>query len=266
MKNSHLLILGGILLLLNACVTHENLLSLQKKDGKPYPEQEYIEQMPAIKIQPDDILSIKVYSFNVEAVLPFNPTTGVGGEGGAGGGEPGGGAPVITGTGYLVDENGYIDFPVIGKIRLKGLSREEAKEKIRQLLLSYVKDPTVEIRFLNFHVSIFGEVRTPGIFTFPDEKFSIIEALAMAGGMTDLANQSNILLIREEDNIRKFGRIDISSNDVFQSNYFYLHQNDVIYIEPLKQKTATVADPVTRVLAIMGGVLATTSILITTFR
>ena len=234
-----------LLLLLSSCVSHSDLLSLQNQPDIEYPETASIIQDFEIKIQVDDILSVQVFNINPEAVLIFNPTRGVG----AGSAEGTG----ALGNGYLVDREGYIDFPVLGKIYLKGQTREEAKKTIRYLLEKYVKNPTVEIRMLNFHVSVLGEVSSPGIYTFPDERFTILEALTMAGGFTNFSNQTNILLIREEDNLRKYSRIDLSSADVFQSDFFYLQQNDVIYIEPLPQKTAIIADPITRIFGVAGG-------------
>jgi len=244
-----------LLLLLNSCVSHRDLLSLQTQSGIDYPETAPISQDFEIKIQVDDILSIQVFNINPEAVLIFNPTRGVG----AG---PGDGTGAL-GNGYLVDREGYIDFPVLGKIYLKGQTREDAKKTIIYLLEKYVKNPTVEIRMLNFHVSVLGEVNGPGIYIFPDERFTILEALTMAGGFTSFSNQTNILLIREEDNLRKYGRIDLSAADVFQSEFFYLQQNDVIYIEPLPQKTSTVADPVTRVVGLVGGLAGLTTVIVT---
>ena len=247
-----ILLICLLLILLNSCVSHKELLSLQYSEGEGYPAAELITQQSKIKIQIDDILSISVFSFSPEAVVPFNPNNTITQ-----------GAESAIGIGYLVDKNGYIDFPVLGKIKLIGLSREEAKYKISKLLTNYIKEPTVEIRFLNFHVSIFGEVAAPGIYTFPDEKFTIIEALVMAGGLTPFANQKNILLIREDNNERKFGRIDMSSNQIFKSEYYYLQQNDVLYIEPLKEKTATVADSATKVISFISGLIGVISIIVT---
>ncbi len=243
------------LCLLASCVNQRDLLSLQPAPNTDYPETYPIGQDFEIKIQVDDILSIQVFNVNPEAVLIFNPTRGVGAGAGDGAG--------ALGNGYLVDRDGYIDFPVLGKIYLKGQTREEAKKTIRYLLEKYVKNPTVEIRMLNFHISMVGEVASPGVYVFPDERFTILEALAMAGGFTNFSNQTNILLIREEDNVRKYGRIDLSSADVFQSEFFYLQQNDVLYIEPLKEKTATVADPVTRIVGLVGGLAGLATIIIT---
>lgn len=243
-----------IMCISSSCVSHKDLLSLQKYSQEPFPESSPITQNFDIKIQVDDILSVQVFSSNPEAVSIFNPSLGAGvqGEGGK-----------SIGIGYLVDKEGYIDFPVLGRIYLKGQTREEAKQTIRYLLEKYVKEPTVDVRMLNFHISVFGEITSPGVYTFPDERFSILEALTMAGGFTDFSNQTNILIIREEDNLRKYARIDVGSSEVFQSEYFYLQQNDVIYIEPLKQKAATVADPITRAVGLIGGFAGLATIIIT---
>jgi polysaccharide biosynthesis/export protein len=173
-------------------------------------------------IQPNDLLAISVTSLSVESNALFT------------------GNPLETNPGYLVDENGYVDFPLIGRIELSGLTREQAKEKMTAKLNEHVKYPIVNIRFLNFRVTVLGEVTTPASFTIPTDKINIFEALGLAGDMTVYGKRENVLLIREEGAERTTVRLNLNDKEILNSPYFYLQQNDVIYIEPDKAKVQRV--------------------------
>jgi polysaccharide biosynthesis/export protein len=238
--------------LLNGCIPHEKLVNFQEESAAKFLNAQYVQEPPKVKIQTDDILSITVSTFDSTAAKVFNRNIA---------------GPSMTGSfigqGYLVGDDGNIEFPVLGKIKLKGLNREAAKDSIRNKLLTYLRDPVVEVRFLNLHVSVMGEVKIPGIYTFSDEKFTILEALTIAGDLTDFADRANILVIREHEKIREFGKVDLSSARAFDSQYFYLSQNDVIYVKPLKEKAKILQDPVSRALAISGVVASLATIIIT---
>ncbi|MFQ5447722.1 MAG: polysaccharide biosynthesis/export family protein [Saprospiraceae bacterium] len=243
-------ILAG--LLLNGCIPQEKLINFQEESAAKFLNAQYVQEAPKIKIQADDILSITVSTFDSTAAKVFNKNiTNMGADGS------------FIGQGYLVAEDGNIEFPVLGKIKVKGLSREAAKDSIRNKLLTYLRDPVVEVRFLNLHISVMGEVNRPGIYTFPDERFTILEALTIAGDMTNYADRANILIIREHEKIREFGKVDLSSSRAFDSQYFYLAQNDVVYVKPLKEKAKLLQDPVSRALAISGVVASLATIIIT---
>jgi polysaccharide export outer membrane protein len=144
------------------------------------------------------------------------------------------GAP--TPPGYLVQENGNIEFPIIGSIKVGGLTRTQAIEQIKQQLSSYVVNPTVSVRILNFRVTVLGEVRNPGTFTIPNERITILEALGVSGDLLITGERQNVLVIREEDGTRKEYRIDLTQESLFSSPVFYLQQNDVVYVEPNRAK------------------------------
>jgi polysaccharide export outer membrane protein len=142
-----------------------------------------------------------------------------------------------TNEGYLVDKNGQINFPVIGKIEIAGFTREEATLKMTELLEEYVKDPIINIQYLNFKITVIGEVANPNTFTLATDRISILEALGLAGDMTQYGKRENVLLIRDQDGVRKAVRLNLNDKSILNSPYFMLQQNDVLYVEPDKIKS-----------------------------
>lgn len=186
-------------------------------------------------IQENDILGISISSLNAEASAIFNPpntnnirsTTVTGANT-----EPGG---------YLVNSDGTIQLPVLGSIKAAGLTKKELKDNITNMILSkkLLVDPLVEIRFLNYEVTVIGEVAHPTVITVPSEKISLLKAIGLAGDLTIYGKRDNVLLIREENGKRKTRHIDLNSRNFFNSPYYYLQPNDVVYVEPNKAKIAT---------------------------
>ncbi|MEM8526567.1 MAG: polysaccharide biosynthesis/export family protein [Bacteroidota bacterium] len=193
-------------------------------------------------MQPNDVLFIQVEADDLEGIAaqPFNKTAGMIGGGGGGGN-------LIELNGYLVDTAGQIEFPILGTLEVGGKTTSEAREELEGKLLPYIKAPIVNIRFLNFRVNIMGEVGAPGVITTTNERLTIMEAITQAGGLTPVGNATNILIVREKGNQREYGRINLKDRAVFHSPYFYLYQNDVIYIEPLETKITQVRDPAQRI-------------------
>jgi len=199
-----------------------------------------------IKIQPDDILEIIVNSINADAAAPFNlgntNPTGMpmaqSGQGGIGARSNSAGSNNSNGEGYLVDKNGNIDFPILGNIKAVGLTVLQLKEVLKGKLDKYLQDPIVNIRLLNYKITILGEVGHPSTYSIPSERLTIVDAIGMAGDITIYGKRENILLIREEDGKRNFIRLNLNSSNIFQSPYYYLKQNDIVYVEPNKSKIA----------------------------
>src|SRR5688572_3635848 len=168
-------------------------------------------------IKPNDILSITVTSLNSEASDIFNKPE-----------QPFGSnfttATTTSATGYLVNLDGYIQFPIIGNVRVLGLTQKQLKAQLTKSLVDrkLLVDPVVDIRILNFRVSVMGEVSRPGVVTVPSEKISILEALALAGDLTVYARRDNVLLIREENGKRITKRIDLTASNILTSQYYYL--------------------------------------------
>ena len=204
------------------------------------------------KLQADDVLSIVVSSENPENTVPFN-------------------LPQIQGSSestgsqnniktYLIDAHGEIDFPVIGKIKLAGLARSDANKKIADLVSDYIKNPGINLRILNFEVSVLGEVNRPGSIPITSERITLLEALSKAGDLTIYGKRTNILVIREIDGIKTYKSIDITQSDFINSSFYYLAQNDVVVVHPNQTKiNAAAVGPNTSV------ILSSISLLLTLF-
>jgi len=173
---------------------------------------------------------------------------------------------VRTGSPYLVDLSGDIEFPVLGKIHLGGLTMEQARDTFKQRLSRHLANPIVNLRWLNFKFTVLGEVNHPATYTLPERSVSVLEAVGLAGDLTNYGNRKNILIIREQDGQREFGRLDLQDRNVFNSPFFYLKQNDVIYVEPLKQKTGVVSDQATKVLPWVSAGAILTNVILLIFR
>lgn len=222
---------------MTSCVQYEELLYFRKdvENARPQFPNDTIQNLIALRIQKNDVLSITVHTFDPTLSAPFNLMQ----PGIAGGAAAGGTSPF---TSYIIDENGQIDFPVLGKLTLKGKTATEARMEITDALKKYLKDPVVNVRFVNFRISVIGEVNQPGTFAINNDRVTILEALSMAGDLTDYSNRTNVLIIREQDGIRKFGEFNLQSPEIFKSEYYYLKQGDVVYVEPTENKEAAVRD------------------------
>lgn len=189
------------------------------------------------RICPDDMLSITVSAMDPLAVAPFNlPIVSYS--------SPGSENIYTTPTmqPYLVDIDGYISFPIIGKIKIGGLIKSEASKLIKEKLEPYLKDPIVIIQFMNYKVTILGEVMRPGSYTIKNERITLLEALGMAGDLTVYGKRDNLLLIREKiSGEKEYVRINLNSTDILSSPFYYLQQNDVIYVEPNTTKISSAA-------------------------
>lgn len=187
-------------------------------------------------IKKDDILSISIQTLDPTVTInqPTTPITNVNNN--LNSTSPTGISP--TQNGYLVDNEGFIDFPIIGKIKVAGLTTSQALELLKSQAEKYYKNPTVTLRFSNFKVSIMGEVNKPSVYVFPNERVSVLDALSYAGDLTAYGKRANILLIREIDSTgnKDFIRLNLNSTDFLSSPYFYLKQNDMIYVPPTKSK------------------------------
>lgn len=195
---------------------------------------------PPIRIEADDQLLIQIYSPDPEAAAFFKvPTAAVE--------EASGPTP-----NYLVDPDGNIDVPMIGTVQARGLTVTELRDEIKSRLSTYLRDPIVNVRFGHLKFSILGEVKNPGSFSVPEERVTALEALGLAGDITNYGNRTNILVIRETAGQREFGYLNLQDRGVFQSPYFYLRPNDVLYVEPTKAKVGSVSDQVNKVLPWVG--------------
>ncbi len=141
-------------------------------------------------------------------------------------------------SGFLVDKKGMIELPVIGKIKVSGMSTADARDFIHDRVAIFYKDPVINVRFANFNITVLGEVARPATYVVPNEKLSVLDAIGMAGDLTIYGKRENILLVRDSLGQKKYIRFDLNSSSMFNSPYFYLRQGDVIYVEPAKAKIA----------------------------
>jgi polysaccharide export outer membrane protein len=231
MKRLRLLVLLVFPLYLFSCSTQKKVPYYldNVKDTASIPASAY----PDIKIQKNDLLSIQVYSDatrpEVDALynLPAAGSTG------------GSGSQLASPSGFLVDADGNIQYPRLGVFHAEGLTKKELADQIVQRLTTPVellRNPTVIIRFLNYKISVIGEVNSQGPFTLPNEKVTILDAIALAGGMTDFGRKENVKVLREINGKTEIGVVDLSNDDFFRSPYYNLMQNDIVFVEPNKQK------------------------------
>jgi polysaccharide export outer membrane protein len=243
----------------SSCVSHRQIVTFNDVDF-PLNTPEEIANQVELRIQPDDVLNIQVSSFDPQAAAPFNLGSGQRNNNQMMNNQNLGALSLFQG--YLVGPNGVIDFPVLGPVEVGGLTLEELRQELLTQLEPYLKDAAVNIRYLNFRVTLLGEVGRPSTYNITNNRISIFDAIGMAGDLTDYANRTNVLVIREQNGQREYGRLDLQSIDCFQSPYFYLKQNDVVYVEPLPSRTATVADPIQRVISYVSAGLSIITIIL----
>jgi polysaccharide biosynthesis/export protein len=176
----------------------------------------------------DDLLSIKILADDPESAAQFNLPDG-GGIRGINQGYLTGNAVI---SGYLIDENGFIDMPIIGKVNIMGMTRIEASEHIANLVKDYLKNPVVHIQIENFKITVLGDVGRAGTYRIPNERITLVEAIGLAGDLRITGVRTNVLVIRDRNGIKSEYRVDLTSKEFLQSPVYYLEQNDVVYVEP----------------------------------
>lgn len=189
--------------------------------------------IPKLVIQNNDLLSISVSSLNPEASAIFNQPNNTPANNNT--------STTTAATGYLVDGEGNVQFPFLGAVKAAGLSKDELKDKLTKAMVDkkLLVDPIITIRFLNFKVTVLGEVAHPNVITVPSERISLLEAIGLAGDLTIYAQRDNVLVIRDEDGKKVTHRLNLNSTELFNSPYYYLKTNDVVYVEPNKSKVAS---------------------------
>lgn len=223
------IVLSLLLLGFLSCASKKEVVYFQNIDSLEAPEKSSSYE---IKIQPDDLLMIIVSAEDPESAIPFNLTT----VSMANSNNMLVGRGVETLQSYLVDASGNIDFPILGKLKVSGFSRSEVISLFKNKIGVYIKNPIINLRIMNFKVSIQGEVTSPGTYPVVSERITMIEALSMARDLTIYGKRENILIIREIDGVKSYNRVDITKANFINSPFYYLAQNDVIYVEPTKTK------------------------------
>ncbi|TSJ43080.1 polysaccharide export protein [Mucilaginibacter corticis] len=265
-----LLVLLIFIALFSSCVNQKQIAYFQK--GINGSDTMAVAKAYVPKIQPGDILAINVGSLNPVASSFFNPysstpiisdntsgaANGVSAIGSAGIAPA---ASQSTAQGFLVDPSGTVELPLIGSLKIAGLNTSEARDTIKNRLKTYLKEPTVNVRFLNYKISVMGEVARPSVYVIPNERITLPEALSMAGDMTIFGKRENVLIIRDENGKKQFGHIDLTSREVYTSPYYYLHANDIVYVEPGKGRIAQ-TDKIYQILPVILSALSLISIIV----
>ena len=228
----HVLYLLPFILLMSSCVTQKDWVYFQGESTAQAKVQAF-----ELHYQANDLLSINVSALDMDAAQPFNlfvssPNTtnnlSLNGQ--------------LNQQTYLVDNSGEINFPVLGKLALGGMSRKEAIAFLENKLQAYIKDPMVTLKLTNFKISILGEVNKPGTYTITNEQVSLPQALALAGDLSITGKRANLLLLREEGGLLTKNYIDLRSDALFNSPYYFLKPNDVLYVEPNASKVRSSTD------------------------
>ena len=258
------LLLIGLSLVAVSCGSYKNIPYFQ---DKVINNPEAIDRHAGIVIQPKDMLSIVVSSRTPELTPMFNlPIVSYNA-----------GSEMVSSAGsqrimcYSVDNDGYIDFPVLGKIKVSGKTRWELADVIKKELLDrkYLDDAVVTVEFTNFKVSVLGEVTSPGTYNIEGDKVTILQALSLARDLTIFGKRENVSVIREQNGKRVIYEVDLTSTDLFNSPAYYLQQNDIVYVEPskVKQRQSTMDDKGLRITSIAissGSLLVSLATLVTT--
>lgn len=224
-----------VLAMMSSCVSRKHLAYFQSITAESAEEiNKHTHPQPEPFVKVNDALIITVTALDMEAVLPYNlpsvshtnPTSEI---------EP----TTQTYQYYTVDSQGDIDFPILGKLHVAGLTKSEVINMIQDRLKGQILDPIVTVRFLNAKVTVLGEVRNPGSYPLNNGGMTLLEALGAAGDLTQYGKRDNILIARENNGRLEFARLSLNTDEVFKSPYFYLQQNDVVVVEPNQARSTS---------------------------
>jgi len=226
-KNIYGLTLLGVLFLFSNCNSYKRAVYFQGDAAIANSPSNY---KPLFKT--DDYISVIVTADDPETAVPFNFPQDIGMNRQMMGGGMNMQLGMPVNNGYLIDDSGYVSLPVIGRMYVLDLNRQELVRKLTEKYKAYLSNPIVNVKILNFKITVLGDVRNPGTYLVPNERLTIIEALGMAGDLQMTGQRTNILIIRDRDGVKTEYRIDLTSKEVLSSPVYYLEQNDIIYVEP----------------------------------
>lgn len=212
------------IIVLGSCTSRKEIVYFQDIDDRDLEKTESLSKQ--LEINTNDILNINVRTLNPQAALQFNPQS-----------TPGQGnqnmrVEMLKVTGYLVKSDGTIDFPELGSINVRKKTTQEVQNMLEEKLKQFLKNPIVSVRVINYKFTILGEVKAPGTYEIVEENFTLLQALGRAGGLTINGMRDNVLIIRHQDGDRITKRIDLTSSEWMNSPYYFIKQNDQIYVEP----------------------------------
>jgi polysaccharide export outer membrane protein len=259
LKGKRVLALLGLsgAMFITSCLSTKNVTYFQNLSSEKRSVMESVAKFTEPVIQSDDILAISINTIDAQSSevvnqagtsVALNSSTGTGRQ------------PL---NGYLVDKNGEVELSLIGNVKVAGLTTFQAKELIRKEASKNLKSPNVSVRFANFKISVLGEVNHPSAYTVPNEKVSVLDALSLAGDLTIYGKRENVLIVRDVDGQKQFGRLNLNSTDTFSSPFYYLKQNDVIYVEPNTARASSVNAATRTTVALALSALSTIVLVIT---
>lgn len=246
----------------SSCVSSKNIPYFQDIQTVNQAQLENAAPFTEPVIQTDDILSINVFTLNPQTGLVINQAAAT---------------PLLGGssttalaqqqtTGFLVDKNGEIELALVGKVKVAGLTTYQARELVREKVSVFYKEPNVQLRFANFKVSVLGEVNLPSAYTLPNEKVSILDALSLAGDLTIYGRRENVLIVRDNNGKKEFARLNLNSSEIFSSPFYYLKQNDVIYVEPNKRKVSASNSAQIQTIGVIASVISVIVLAVSSFK
>lgn len=241
-----------LLVALSSCITHKDAVNFQGENFPPSNPRVFPNKRTPYKLQPNDVLAIRVKGLedtdsqfmNLEPAGTFNAFNP---------------AAVYT-NGYSINDSGYVVLPVIGYLRLANLTISEARNAVQKAVDRQLKNSTVFLTMVSFKVSVIGEVKTPGQYYNYNNQLTLLDALAMAGDITDFGNRKKIMLMRQTDTGNEVVALNLTDPNIIVSKYYYLLPNDIVYVQPLKGKygraNATNVTVVTTIISAIGGIIA----------
>ncbi len=254
----------AMVLVLGSCGSVKNVAYFQNADSISFAGSKVLYEA---KIMPKDELTITVITTDPKAAMPFNlsvsSTLGTSGQLSSSQGSL---------QGYLVDNGGNIQFPIVGTLHVGGLTKNQAEELIKSKVKPYMaatENPIVTVRMASYRVVVTGEVTSPKVVSVPQEKMSIVEALAQAGDLTIYGRRENVMLIREDATGQKsVHRLNLNDANIINSPYYYLQQNDIIYVEPnkVKAQNSSIGSSTNILLSVVGTLMSLASIVISVVR
>lgn len=260
-KGSKLIVLFFMITLSFSCVSNKKIAYFQDIQSVKQAKLDSAIAFTEPVIQPDDILSINIFTLNPQSGAIINQaasTPTLGGNTNS--------SLAAQSTGFLVDKNGEIELSLIGKLKVAGLTTYQARELIREKATDIYKQPNVQLRFANFKVSVLGEVNAPSAYTLPNEKVTILDALSLAGDLTIYGRRENVLIVRDNNGKKEFARLDLNSSNIFSSPFYYLKQNDVIYVEPNKRKVSASNSAQIQTIGVIASVISVIVLAISNFK
>lgn len=263
MKNKSFtwLALAGLVALINACTVTKDTVYFNDIPSIPDAMNMEVAEFTEPVIQVDDIISVQIQVVDVTGATILNQGADMAIQG----------MSTAQNTqarevpGFLVDKDGTITLPMVGPVKVAGLTTQEAKEVITKAVAVNYNDPTVQVRFANFKITVLGEVARPATYTVPNQKVTVLDALGMAGDLTIYGKRENVLLIRDQGGQKEFVRFNLNSADLFKSPHFYLRQNDVLYIEPNKAKVTASESSRWQVAGVIASIASVIAVIITRF-